>query len=133
MENLKKASLEDLQKIKDIGPIASESIFNFFKDKKSLEFLENLKKAGIEIEYQKLKIEYQKLKDLKFILTGTLKTITRNEAKEKIRFLGGDISESVSKNIDFMVVGSEPGSKFEKAKRLGIRIIEEKEFLKMIR
>ena len=133
LENLKKASLEDLQKIKDIGPIASESIFNFFKDKKSLEFLENLKKAGIEIEYQKLKIEYQKLKDLKFILTGTLKTITRNEAKEKIRFLGGDISESVSKNIDFMVVGSEPGSKFEKAKRLGIRIIEEKEFLKMIR
>jgi len=133
LENLKKASLEDLQKIRDIGPIASESIFNFFKDRKNSEFLENLKKAGIEIEYQKLKIEYQKLKGLKFILTGTLKTITRNEAKEKIRLLGGDISESVSKNIDFIVVGSEPGSKLEKAKRLGIKIIEEKEFLELVK
>ncbi len=146
LENLKKANLEDLQKIRDIGPIASESIFNFFKNKKSLEFLKNLKKAGIEIEYQKPKTRNQKLKGLKFILTGTLKTITRNGAKEKIRILGGDILESVSKNINFeqsenrgiknshfIVVGSEPGSKFEKAKRLGIKIIEEKEFLEMIR
>ena len=133
LENLKRASLEDLQKIRDIGPIASESIFNFFKDKKSSEFLENLKKAGIGIEYQKPETRNQKLKGLKFIFTGTLKTITRNEAKEKIRLLGGDVSESVSKNTDFMVVGSEPGSKFEKAKLLGIKIIEEKEFLKMIR
>jgi len=132
LENLKKASLEDLQKIKDIGPIASESIFNFFKDKKSSEFLENLKKAGIEIEYQKPETRNQKLKGLKFILTGTLKTITRNEAKEKIRLLGGDVSESVSKNTDFMVVGSEPGSKFEKARLLGIKIIQEKDFLKML-
>jgi len=133
LKNLKKASLEDLQKIRDIGPIASESIYNFFKNKKNLEFLENLKKAGIEIEYQKPNIKNQKLKGLKFILTGTLKTITRNEAKEKIRLLGGDILESVSKNTDFIVVGSEPGSKFEKAKHLGIKTIEEKEFLEMIR
>ena len=65
-------------------------------------------------------------------MTGSLESMPREQVKEKIRELGGDVSESVSKKTDYVVVGSEPGSKYEKAKKLGIKIIDEKEFLKMI-
>ena len=68
-----------------------------------------------------------------FVLTGALKSMTRDEAKNKIRQLGGKVSSFVSKNTDFVVVGESPGSKFQKAKKLGIKMISEKEFLKMIK
>ena len=68
-----------------------------------------------------------------FVLTGGLKSMSRDEAKEKLRALGGDVSESVSKKTDYVVAGSEPGSKFEKARRLGIKVINEAEFLKMLK
>ncbi len=77
------------------------------------------------------KIKKQILKGKIFVLTGSLETMTREKAKEKIRLLGGEISESVSKKTDFVIAGKEPGSKFEKAKELGIKIINEKEFLKI--
>ena len=67
-----------------------------------------------------------------FVLTGTLAGLTRDEAKVKIRELGGNVSSSVSKNTDYIVAGSEPGSKYDKAKKLGVKIIEEKDFIKMI-
>ena len=67
------------------------------------------------------------------MLTGTLETVTRNDAKAKIRELGGDVSESVSKNTSYVVVGLEPGSKAEKAKKLGVKILDEKEFLDLIK
>jgi DNA ligase (NAD+) len=132
MEKLKKASLEELQKIKDIGPVVAKSIYDWFQEKRNLEFLEKLKKSGLKIESQKPKIKTQKLKGLTFVLTGALETMTREEAKEKIRLLGGETSESVSKRTDFVVVGKEPGSKFQTAKKLGIKILDEKAFLKMI-
>jgi DNA ligase (NAD+) len=132
IEKLKKASLAELQKIMDIGPVVAESIYNFFQEKRNLEFLEKLKKAGVEIQYQKPKIKSQKLKGLTFVLTGTLETMTREEAKEKIRLFGGEVSESVSRKTDYLIVGKEPGSKFEKAKKLGIKTIEEKEFLQLL-
>ena len=131
LEKLKTAALEELQKIKDIGPVVAKSIFDWFSQKRNSEFLKKLEKAGIEIIMEK-KIKYKPLKGKTFILTGTLKTITREEAKEKIRSLGGEVSESVSKKTDFVVAGKEPGSKFKIAKELGIKIIGEKEFLDMI-
>jgi len=91
-----------------------------------------MEKDGIEIIMEK-KIKHQPLKGKTFVLTGTLKTITRQDAKEKIRSLGGEISESVSKKTDFVVVGEEPGSKFKIAKELGLKIISEKEFLQMLK
>ncbi|PIS39628.1 MAG: NAD-dependent DNA ligase LigA, partial [Candidatus Nealsonbacteria bacterium CG08_land_8_20_14_0_20_38_20] len=94
-------------------------------------FLEKLKKAGVIIESLKLKVKSLKLKGLIFVLTGTLETMTRGEAKEKIRLLGGDVSETVSKKTDYVVVGKEPGSKYDKAKNLGVKIINEQEFLKL--
>jgi DNA ligase (NAD+) len=134
LEKIKKASIEGLKKIQDVGPKVAESIYKWFRDKRNLEFLEKLKKAGINIIIsQKAKVRSQKLNKKIFVLTGELESMTRDEAKEKIRELGGDVSSSVSKNTDFVVAGSEPGSKFDKAQKLGVRILSEKEFLKTIK
>jgi len=133
LEKIKNASLEELEKITDIGLISAQSIYNWFHKKSNLEFLEKLKKVGVQITSQKPKAKSQKLRGLTFVFTGALESMTRDRAKEKIRNLGGNISESVSKKTDYVVVGKEPGSKYKKAKELGIKIIKEKEFLKMIR
>ncbi|KPJ57462.1 hypothetical protein AMJ49_00840 [Parcubacteria bacterium DG_74_2] len=132
LEKIKKATLEKLQNIMDIGPVVAESIFDWFSQKKNLAFLEKLKAVGIVI-IEERKPRYQPLKVKTFVLTGILTTMTREEAKEKIRLLGGEISESVSKKTDFVVAGKDPGNKYEKAKKLGIKIISEKEFLRMIK
>jgi len=132
LEKLKTAALEELQKIENIGPVVAKSIFDWLSLKKNLEFLKKMEKDGIEIIMEK-KIKHQPLKGKTFVLTGTLKTITRQDAKEKIRSLGGEISESVSKKTDFVVVGEEPGSKFKIAKELGLKIISEKDFLQMLK
>jgi DNA ligase (NAD+) len=133
LENLKNTSFEELKKIKDIGPKTAESIFNWFREKNNLEFLEKLKKVGIEIIInEKRKTKNEKLKGKIFVLTGILKAMNREEAKEKIKLLGGEISESISKKTDYLIVGKKPGSKLEKAKKLDIKIINEQEFLKII-
>jgi len=135
-EKLKNASLEELQKIMDIGPVVAKSIYDFFQEKRNLKFIEKLKKVGVKIQYptpHQILVGGLKLKGLTFVLTGSLETMTREEAKEKIRILGGEISESVSKKTDFVIVGKEPGSKLEKAKKLGVKIINEREFLDLIR
>ena len=132
LENLKIASPDELQKISKIGPIGAKSIYDFFQNKKNLEFIQKLKKSGVKIENWKLKIENSKLRGLTFVLTGTLDSMSREEAKKKVRLLGGEVSELVSGEIDFLAAGTEPGSKLEKAKKLGIKIINEKEFLDII-
>jgi DNA ligase (NAD+) len=132
IEKLKKASLEELQKIMDIGPVVAKSIYDWFREKRNLEFLEKLKKVGVEIVEEK-KPKSQPLRGKTFVLTGGLETMTREEAKEKIRLLGGEVSESVSKKTDYVVVGKEPGSKLDKAKQLGIKTISEKEFLSLLK
>ncbi|MDD5145539.1 MAG: NAD-dependent DNA ligase LigA [Candidatus Pacebacteria bacterium] len=131
IENLEKASLFDLTEVADIGPVVSKSIYNFFKDKRNLRFIEKLKKAGVKIESRK-QIGIQKLKGISFVLTGALESMSREEAKEKVRALGGRVSESVSKNTSYLVAGNEPGSKFKTAKELGVKIINEKEFLNIL-
>jgi len=129
LDNLKKATLEDFKVIKNIGPIAAQAISDFFKNKKNSKFIENLIKAGIKIENQS---QSQQLAGLKFVITGSLKTITRNQAKEKIFSLGGQVSETVSLKTDFVIIGLNPGSKFGKAKKLKVKTISEAEFIKMI-
>jgi len=90
-----------------------------------------LKKVGVKI-ISPQKPKEQPLKGKIFVFTGTLESFTREEAKNKVRELGGEVSDSVSKRTTFLVVGSQAGSKLEKAKKLGVKIIDEKEFLKMI-
>ncbi len=129
----KKLKLEDWQKIPDIGPKVAESIFEYFKDGNNIAFIKKLDNSGVKIISPKISAASLKLKDKIFVLTGGLKTLTREEAKDKIRELGGDVSSSVSPSVDYVVTGSEPGEKYEKAKKLGIKIISEKEFLKIIK
>jgi len=124
---------EDWQKISNIGPKVSESIFEYFNDKNNIIFLKKLDNAGIKIISPKIAAKFLKLKDKVFVLTGSLQTLTREQAKDRIRELGGDISSSVSSSVDYVVAGSEPGEKYGRAKRLDIEIIDEKEFLNLVK
>ncbi|MBI5306567.1 NAD-dependent DNA ligase LigA [Candidatus Wolfebacteria bacterium] len=132
IKKFQKLTVEDLQKIRDIGPKVSQSVYDWFHNEHNIEFLKKLEKVGIKIELQKSISKTQHLKAKTFVLTGSLESISRDEAKEKIRGLGGDVSESVSKKTDYVVAGAEPGSKYERAKGLGVKILNEKEFLKIL-
>ena len=127
-----KASLGQLEAIPDVGPIVAESIYRFFRDSKNLKFIEKLKKVGVEVVEEK-KRKKAPLKGLVFVFTGTLESMTRDEAKRKVIELGGEVASSVSKRVNIVVVGKEPGSKLEKAKKLKIKIIKEKEFLDLLK
>jgi len=129
--NLKDQSIQWFMQIKDIGPIVAQSVYNYFNNRENQKLLKNLLRY-VRISYQSLVIS-QQFKNKNFVFTGELESITRDEAKEKIRQLGGDISESVSKKTDFVVIGKNPGSKYNKARALGIKILDEKEFLKIIK
>ncbi len=131
---LQKFSVDDLQKIEDVGPKVAESIYQWFHDARNIALLEKLEQVGVRIKDQGLGIkERGKLEGKNFVFTGGLSTMSRDEAKDKVRALGGDVSSSVSKNTDYVVVGESTGSKFAQAKKFGIRILGEDEFLRMIR
>lgn len=129
IEELKLAKIEELEDITDIGPIVAKSIYDWFKDSDNIVFLKKLEDAGVKIREEKASL---KLKGKKFVLTGSLESLTRDRAKEIIRSLGGEVSSTVSKNIDFLVAGENPGSKIKKAEEIGIKIINENKFLEMI-
>jgi DNA ligase (NAD+) len=131
LEKLNKASLGQLQAIPDVGQIVAESIYKFFRDPKNLRFIEKLKKAGVKIIEKKEKKKLF-LKGKVFVFTGTLDSMTRDEAKKRVVELGGEVTNSISKRVNVLVVGREPGSKLEKAKKMGIRIIGEKDFLSLL-
>jgi DNA ligase (NAD+) len=134
VENLKNASLEDLQKINDVGPVVARSILDFFQNDNNLRFLKKLEKAGIKIITPKPEKNSQKLAGSTFVFIGEMLSLSRNEAKEKVRNEGGEASEAVSKNTSFVVAGADPGaSKMAKASKLGVKVITEEEFLKMIK
>ena len=133
LENLEKASLQDLINVQDIGPKTAENIQSFFCEKENIMFLRKLLQNGVKIEKpSQVKGKAGELLGKTFVLTGTLATMAREIAKEKIRQLGGDISESVSQQTDYLVAGDNPGSKYNKAKTLGIKILTEQEFLSLI-
>ncbi|PIS38828.1 MAG: NAD-dependent DNA ligase LigA [Candidatus Nealsonbacteria bacterium CG08_land_8_20_14_0_20_43_11] len=131
IEKLKKADKESLMAIKDVGQVVAESIYQWFREKRNLALLEKLETQDVVI-FKKQKSGSQSLKGKTFVLTGTLLKMARDEAKEKIRHLGGEISESVSQRTDYVVAGKTPGEKYEKARALGIKIIAEEEFLRLI-
>lgn len=124
-------SKEDLMKVEGIGPEVATSIYQFFRDKKNRESIDRLKKAGLKIIEPKLK-ERGKLAGKTFVFTGTLKSYGRDEARNIVESLGGITASSVSKKVDYVVVGEDPGSKLDKARELGIKTLTEEEFKKMI-
>jgi len=128
-----KLGLDDWQKIPNIGPKVAESIFEYFKNRDNIAFLKKLDNSDIKIISPEINAASLKLEGKTFVLTGSLQTLTREQAKDKIRELGGGISSSVGSSVDYVVAGSEPGEKYEKAKKLGVKIIDEKELLKMLK
>lgn len=128
-----KGGAAEIDSIENIGPAVLKSISEFFKDKNNLNFIKKLEKNGVVIQSHKPEAISQKLSGLSFVLTGTLFTMSREIAKEKILALGGKVVGSVSRNTSYVVVGAEPGSKLKTAEKLGVKILNEEEFLKLIR
>ncbi|MGA2666572.1 MAG: NAD-dependent DNA ligase LigA [Patescibacteria group bacterium] len=131
IKRLRRASLAEIDTIRDIGHVVAQSIYNWFQDKINISFVERLMAAGVDIE--KEKEHAGKLLGQTFVLTGGLESMTRDEAKVKIRELGGEVLESVSKETDYVIVGTDPGSKYEKAKELGIKTLNEEAFINMLK
>jgi DNA ligase (NAD+) len=132
LDKLKKASLDEINFIENIGPVVAQSVYDYFRHKENLKFIQKLIRNGVRVQPYKLQATSYKLKGKTFVITGTLEKMSREEAKKKIKELGGKTTESVSKLTSYVVVGNEPGSKYDKAKTLGIEILSEAEFLKII-
>ncbi len=124
---------EKLEELADVGPIVAASIYMWFNDKKNQKLLDKLDRAGVTADISHLKTgKSSALSGKTVVLTGSLMGLTREEAKAKIRELGGKVSSSVSAKTDLVIAGTDPGSKYENAKKLGVKIIDEKEFIKML-
>ncbi len=124
-----KKTKEEWEDFADIGPIVAKSIYEWWHDEKNLRLLKKLEKNGVIITQHATRNTQQILAGKIFVLTGVLAGLTREEAKAKIRELGGNISSSVSKNTDYVVAGENPGSKYDKARKLGVKTIDERELL----
>lgn len=131
LDKFRNISKEELEASDGVGPKVAESVYNYFHDANNIKLIDDLFETGIKIRSE-AKLS-RKLNGLSFIITGSLQSMSRDGAKDKIRNLGGDVHSSISKNTSYLVVGQNPGSKFEKAKKLGIKILDEKEFLKIIK
>ena len=132
IEKISETTKETLTNINEIGPAIAESINTFLRNEKNKKVIERLKKAGVKTSMD-IKKEKQHLEGKTFVITGTLVGYTRQGAEELVRTLGGNASSSVSKNTDFVVAGLNSGSKLDKAKKLGVKILNEKEFKKIIK
>ena len=130
LDAIEKASEEELACVPEIGPVIAESIAGFFAEEHNRSILEKLRGAGVIPKAGK-RAEGGLFKGKTFVFTGTLKSSTREEAEETVRRLGGRAASSVSKNTDFVVAGEDAGSKLQKARKLGITVLSEDEFLRM--
>ena len=132
IDNIINASKEDISSISGLGETVADSLSSYFSLKHNIDLIENLKSCGIKMNYE-TNIENYRFKNMNFVLTGSLNNYTRGEVTEIIEKMGGRVTSSVSKNTSYVLVGSEPGSKAEKAKKLGVPIIFEKDFENMIK
>ena len=129
-DKLSKANEDEIKEVNDIGDISAKQVYDFFQDEDNKIMLEKFKQAGVNTE-QEVTANGGKFSGLTFVLTGTLTTMSRNEASELIQSLGGKASSSVSKKTSYVVAGENAGSKLTKAETLGVKILTETEFLTM--
>jgi DNA ligase (NAD+) len=132
MKKIETASEEELSEIEGIGPTIAESLHAYFHDAQNLRILRKLEQAGVRpvVERQATSTA---LRGKTFVFTGGLKSLSREKAKELVESLGGGATSTISKKTDYVVAGEDPGSKYEKAKNLGVKILDEEGFLKLIR
>jgi len=126
------ASAEKLTEVEDVGPKVAESIVFFFEQPENTALIRKLKEAGLNFEWRADRRGNQPLAGKTFVLTGTLASLERDEAKEMIESLGGKVTASVSSKTDYLVIGESPGSKLDKARKLNIATLNEQEFMKLI-
>lgn len=131
LRELMKASAEELTKIHEIGPRVAESVKLFFEQPANIRLVEKLENAGVNLKGER-RVGARPLAGKQFVLTGSLTGMTRTEAKERIETLGGRVTSAVSKKTDYVVEGADAGSKAEKARELGVRIVGEKEFEELL-
>lgn len=131
LEKVMNASIDDINSIENIGPVVSRSVHEFFNHKENVAFVNKLIDNGVSIDKVKV-IKGGKLTGQTFVLTGTLSSMSRDEAKQKILSLGGKVSGSVSKKTNYVVAGDEPGSKYNDAIKIGVKILDEKAFIKIL-
>jgi DNA ligase (NAD+) len=125
------ATEDDLTQLNDVGPKLAAAIHEFFANKTNLALVERLRDAGLNFKAQK-RLRGTAFDGLTFVLTGTLPTLTRDQAKEKIEAAGGKVTGSVSKNTDYVVAGEEAGSKLEKAQQLAVKILDEPGLIRLL-
>jgi len=133
IKNIELATLENLENIPNIGTVVAKSIFEWFAAEKNKKLLEEFIKNGVRIIAPEKNKKSSKLKDLSFVFTGEMEKLTRDAAKEKVRSQGGETPSSVSGATSYLVAGADAGSKFDKARKLGVKILTEKEFLEIIK
>lgn len=131
IDNLKKATIEDLQNIEGIGEISAQSIYDFLNNKKTLKLIDDLLDAGVNPVFEKVTTVESPLTGKNVVITGSIEGFTRTSAKETAERLGATVQSAVSKNTDILIVGEKAGSKLKKAQELGIQIMEADEFIKL--
>jgi DNA ligase (NAD+) len=131
LDRLRQASLEELQEVPDVGAIVARSVRDFFRSARHQKEIDRLLEVGITIEKPR-RAAAQPFKGLTFVLTGTLESLSRDEAKDRILERGGRVSSSVGKDTSYVVIGEDPGSKADKAGKLGTPVLSEEEFLAML-
>jgi DNA ligase (NAD+) len=132
MEALMAATAEDLERVNEVGPRVAQAIREFFDEEKNRELVRRLEKAGLTMTAEKRKKTSQ-LEGLTFVLTGTLPHLSREDAKAKIESAGGRVSGSVSKKTNYVVAGEDAGSKLDKARQLGVNVIDETALEELLR
>ena len=133
LDELKSRSQEELAEVHGIGSVVAEGISTFFSDQRNSETIEALIECGVALSSPSLdKSNTQYLQGKIFVLTGTLSQMSRSEAKKSLEYQGARVASSVSKNTNFVIIGEKPGSKVEKAKDLGVEILDEAAFLAML-
>ncbi|MBI5630114.1 MAG: NAD-dependent DNA ligase LigA [Elusimicrobia bacterium] len=132
LEELMKAPVSELEKIREVGPVVAEAVAKFFSSGKIQELLNKLGRAGLNLKKMEPRTSSSALDGKSFVFTGELSSMTREEAEEKVKNLGAQTSASVSSKTGYVVAGQAPGSKLDKARKLGVRVLTEEEFLKLI-
>jgi DNA ligase (NAD+) len=122
-----------LASLDGVGDVSAQSVVEYFAKPENVELLTRLEKSGVTLKHQEKVQEKEGVTGKTFVLTGSLENLSRDEAKQMLKDLGAQVSGSVSKNTDYVVAGADPGSKFDNAQKLGVKILDEKEFLQLIK
>jgi DNA ligase (NAD+) len=129
MDALMNAGEDQLAEVRDVGPVTARIVRAFFDEPQNRALIERLKAVGLQMAYESAA---GPLVGKTFVLTGSLSSLTRGQAQEKVRAAGGSVADAISRKVDYLVVGEDPGSKFEKAKKLGIKVLDETQFLALL-